>query len=118
MLTIHSDNKSVISINGKEFSGSTIRIVDNKIYVNGVGVEPLLNQPINVVINGGSDRIDLDVGNITVNGNVSQGIRIGTGDVECYDVEGDITLSCGDISCGKVTGNIKTSCGDISCTKE
>lgn len=111
---ISSNGLTSVNINGVTYSGSNVCVKNNRVYIDGVIQEQIFDRDINVVVNGNIDKVELDVGDITVNGNVSQGINISTGDVECKDVTGNVSTSCGDIKCGKVTGNVSTTCGDIN----
>lgn len=92
---------NTIRINGSIFNGNDLNIVGGKIMINGVEVNPTLNESkiLKVEILSGT------IHNLTCDASV-----------ECGNVTGDIDAG-NSVKCGDVTGNVKAgnsvNCGDI-----
>jgi hypothetical protein len=105
---------NTISINGMNINARGSIVVSNgKVIVNGIDVTPDAKE-INIVINGDTDKIQVDACNsFQMTGNAGS-IKTMSGDVE---ISGDITESVstmsGDVDCGNIGGSVSTMSGDI-----
>lgn len=117
-LVAKNDNTN-IEINDKSFNfkdltikqtsdGGTVVMIDGiPSYANDVEIQ--------IKINGDVENITLGSGNIEctkVNGNVSSI----SGDINCSDIDGNVETTSGDISCLNVGGNVSSISGDIECS--
>jgi hypothetical protein len=103
-----------ISINGVNITASgSISVTSGKVIVNGVDVTPEAKE-INIIVNGDTDKIQVDACNsFHVTGKVGN-IKTMSGDVNVSgDVEGSIQTMSGDVDCHKIGGFVKTMSGDI-----
>jgi hypothetical protein len=106
---------SSITVNGKNYVGSSVTIMNGKVIVNGKEVTPEDSKVITINIEGDVEELNVDVcEKITIKGNVKN-IQTSSGDVECNNITGSIQSSSGDIECGDVGGSIQTSSGDVKC---
>lgn len=103
-----------IIVNGKTYHGKSVSMKNNQLYIDGVLVETINTPVIDVKIEGNCHSVLNEVGDVTVNGQVTGGVKNSTGDITCGNIVGDVTNEVGDISCGKVTGSVKTGVGDIN----
>jgi hypothetical protein len=110
-MNISMKNGRVV-IDGREFSGSNIRINGNQVIVDGVVQDGELVGPISVQVMGDVDRLDMGAGDVAVQGAVGQ-VNTGSGDVECGPVTGSVRTGSGDVRCGNVGGSVQTGSGDI-----
>ena len=93
--------------------GRCIKISGNKVIIDGKDVTPD-SKEINIEIQGDIELLDVDYCEIIhVKGTVNK-INIGSGDIRCDDVSGDIQIGSGDVDCENVQGNIRTGSGDVS----
>lgn len=103
---------SSITIDGKTFTGRNIKIINDKVIVDGVEQEDSLVGPVSVTVNGDAERIETVSGSVEVSGSCSA-VKTMSGDVRCGDVKGDVGTMSGDVTCGSVSGQIKTMSGDV-----
>lgn len=101
-----------IVIDGREFVGRSVTIIDDKVTVDGVEQDGSLIGDVSITIHGDVDRIETVVGSVEVSGSCGQ-VKTMSGDVHCGDVTGDVGTMSGDVTCGRVGGNVKTMSGDI-----
>ena len=92
---------SSITINGRTFSvsgsGSSVSVINDKVYVNGNLITGDLSGDVRIIWEG--DLASLDATSVTVNGYVR-------GDVDCTNLK-----------CGEVGGNVdatNVTCGSIA----
>lgn len=104
---------SSVTIDGKTFTGRNIKIINDKVIIDGVEQEGSLVDPVSVTVNGDAERIETVSGSVDVSGSCGA-VKTMSGDVRCGDVKGDVGTMSGDVTCGKVGGNIKTMSGDIT----
>ena len=97
-----SMNSGSIVIDGREFSGRNVTIINGKVTVDGVVQDGDLTGPITVTINGDVQSIENHAGNVTAQ-NVGE-INTGSGNVKCGNVGGSIRTGSGDVECGAVFG--------------
>lgn len=114
-VNISANGGSVIDINGKVYSGNSVYISGDKVIVDGVvqGEENLVG-PINIIVHGDIDSLEVIAGDIIVNGDVGY-VNATSGDIEVIGgVGGGINTTSGDIRCGgNIGGNVSTVSGDI-----
>jgi hypothetical protein len=103
---------SSITIDGRSFSGTSVTINGDQVFVDGVLQDGKLVGPISISITGDVDRLDCTVGKVEVNGTVGD-VKTMSGDVDCGAVTGGVTTMSGDVTCGDVAGNVKSMSGDI-----
>jgi hypothetical protein len=103
---------SSITVNGTTYTGGSIHINGNQVFIDGVAQNQVLTGPISLVVNGDCGDIDSGSGDIKVTGNAGK-IRTGSGNVECGNVSGNIQTGSGDVQCTTVGGNISTGSGDV-----
>lgn len=107
-----SMRNGTITIDGKTFSGKSVRIDGNKVVVDGVVQEGDLVGDISVVVNGDCETVETSNANVTVKGTVGS-VRTTNGEVACGSVGGDVGSTNGNITCGQVAGGVKTINGNI-----
>lgn len=105
-------NGNRIVIDGLEFKGSNVSIVNGKVTVDGITQDGDLTGPISVTIHGDVNSLENHAGNVTAQ-NVGE-ISTGSGDIKCGNVGGTIRTGSGDVECGSVGGNIRTGSGDVT----
>lgn len=88
-------NRRRFIIDGQEFRGSSISIVNGKVTVDGEAQDGSLSGPVHVEIHGDVQSLENHAGNVTAH-NV-----------------GEISTGSGDVECGAVSGNIRTGSGDV-----
>lgn len=106
--------KSVVTINGKTYSGNNLRINGNKVYIDGNEVTPTdETKDIKIEVHGNVDSLDVTACNtITVTGTVNR-VATMSGDVTCGDVTGSVETMSGDIKCRNIAGDANTLSGNI-----
>ncbi len=104
--------KGTVTIDGKTFTGSSIRINGNKVTVDGVEQSGELVGDIQVTVNGNCESVENSNGNVEVKGTVGT-VRTSNGKITCGNVGGDVISSNGTITCGTVSGSVRTSNGNI-----
>jgi hypothetical protein len=108
---------NIININNKNYSGNTISINKNKIFIDGV--EIINNdKEINITIDGNIDKVSVDSCNtFKINGKANT-VKTMSGDVIIDgDISGDVNTMSGDVECKSISGNVKTMSGDIKTVK-
>lgn len=96
---------SNFTINNRTYSGNSIRVLGNEVWVDGVKVDPRPepeNGILRIDINGSVDTLISDA-NANIHGNV--GTVRANGNVQCGNVERDVSAG-GNIHCGQVLGNV------------
>ncbi len=101
-----------IVIDGREFSGKNISIVNGKVTVDGVVQDDQLVGDVNIDVHGDVVKLDAGSGSVTVSGSCGQ-VSTMSGDVECGNVSGNVKTMSGDVTCGAVGGGVSTMSGDI-----
>lgn len=105
---------NTIKINGNSISYNGSIVVSNgKVTVNGVDVTPDAKE-INIVVEGDTDKIQVDACNsFNVSGSVGS-IKTMSGDVDVHgDVTGSVQTMSGDVDCGNIGGSVSSMSGDI-----
>jgi hypothetical protein len=105
---------ATMSIDGKIYTGNNINIINGDVYIDGVKQDPMpgiSNRP-NIEITGNVESVAVDVGSVTVKGNVTGNVKAG-GSVNCDAVGGDVHAS-GSVNCDEVGGSINAG-GSVNC---
>lgn len=103
-----------IVINGVTYSGSSVRINNGKISVDGKPVE-VEDKIVNISVTGNIASIDADVIETLVVQGDAGSVKTQTGDVEIRgNVSGDVKTQTGDVKCGSIGGSVNTMTGDIT----
>lgn len=107
-------SKSIVTVNGKVYTGDNVTIVDGKVMVNGKDVTPN-GKTINISVQGNIAQLKCDVcTKIEVTGDAGR-LETMSGDVTVSgSVSGGIKTMSGDITCGNVSGSVETMSGDIN----
>lgn len=101
-----------VNINGRQFSGSAIRIEGGTIVVDGKPQEGKLVGNVSVVVHGDCRIVEAE-GDVTVNGKVIGGVKSMSGDVNCGDVGGDVFTMSGSVTCQHIAGSVTTMSGNV-----
>lgn len=101
-----------IVIDGREFTGSSISIVNGKVTVDGVVQDGELVGDVKIDVYGDVVKLDAGSGNVTVSGTCGQ-VSTMSGNVQCGDVHGNVKTMSGDVTCGAISGGASTMSGDI-----
>lgn len=103
---------STVSINGSNYTGHSISIVDGKVIVDGAEQGAISGLQVVVNIVGDPREVSTVSGNINVQGDCGW-VRTTSGDIRCHDVEGNVETVSGDVECMNVSGSVRTVSGDI-----
>lgn len=108
------DSNSIV-INGKHYSGNSIVVKDNSVYVNGKLTKDCTNEKvINIVIEGDAKEVSSASGSIIVKGSVEKDVYTTSGNINILgDVGGNVSAISGDIIANTIKGNTSTVSGDI-----
>lgn len=109
-----TDSNSIV-INRKHYSGNSIVIKGNSVYIDGELVKDCADEKvINIVINGDAKEVFSASGDITVKGSVEKDVHTTSGDIDVSgDVEGNVSSVSGDIIANTIKGNTSTVSGNI-----
>ena len=110
-MNINMNGKGRVTIDGRDFQGKSIRIVGNKVLVDGKEQPGTLVGPIQINVQGDVSELN-STGDVRVIGSCRKVTTV-SGDIHCANVLGDVETVSGDIFCGKVAGTVKTVSGDI-----
>lgn len=104
-----------IIINGTEFIGECLSIVNDIVTIDGKTVSVNVSEKtINITIEGNCGAIQNGVGDITIKGNVTGDVKTGVGNIDSGDILGQAKTGTGDITCDDIGGDCRTGCGDIN----
>lgn len=110
-----------VSINGKTYTapdGCSVSVINNKIYFNGKLAEDFNDwkeKNIEIKIVGNCNEVNIDTGNIIIEGNVEKDINADTGNIRIRgDVKGNVTTDTGNISAHHIFGNASSDIGNIN----
>ena len=105
----------MVVINGKKYSGNSVSVMDNKVFIDGKRVDQSDDEKvINIVVEGNINSLEVDSceklevtgncgnvasknGNIRINGDVSGDVTNKNGDIDCFNVGGDVSTKNGDV---------------------
>ena len=106
----------MVIINGRVYPGSSLSISGSDVGIDGKTVSSLAEwkeKEINITINGGAESVSVEVGNITVHGDVTKSVKNTNGDIEITgSVGGVVKTTNGSIDCGAVSGDVDTVNGN------
>jgi len=107
---------SMVSINGKIYSGRNISIINGKVIIDGKDNTPGNDKVISITITGDVESLVVDYcEKITIDGNVTS-VKTTSGDVEITgDIGGDVSTVSGDVESNDISGSVKTTSGDVKC---
>lgn len=101
----------------------SMSMIGGKFYIDGKEVDiqgdlhelaELDMSQVNLTINGNVENIRIgEIGSVTVNGSVSDGIVATNGSVHCQDVYGDVTANNGSVKAKSVRGNAIANNGNV-----
>lgn len=80
-MEINSKNGRTV-IDGREFSGRSIKIVGGQVIVDGVEQSGSLVGPVSIQVHGDVERLDASGGSVTVTGSCGH-VKTMSGDVHC-----------------------------------
>ncbi len=108
-------SNSIISVNGKTYSGNSCELINDELYIDGKLVDNIDDKEITINITGDVETLKTTSGKVTVNGDVKNNVRTMSGDVKIKgNVSGNINTMSGDVRCKDIGGNVSTMSGDIS----
>lgn len=121
---------STIVVNGQQFSGRSVNVVNGKVIVDGKQVDVPDSKEIHITVEGDLGNLQLDSGSVTVTGHagdvtVGQGsvhvgmdvkgkIKVDQGKVDCQDVFANVSVDMGNVKAREIHGNATTKMGNIS----
>lgn len=104
-----------VIMNGREYSGRSVVVSKNRIFVDGVETTPDAKE-IKIEVIGDLDNLSVDCcKEVTVDGDVVNSLRTTSGDVSVKGKVGSVSTVSGDIKCKDITGDVKTISGDVEC---
>lgn len=108
------DSNSIV-INGKHYSGNSIVVKGNSVYIDGELAKDCTDEKvINIVIKGDAKEVSLTSGNIIVKGSVEKDVHTTSGNINILgDIEGNVSTVSGDIIANTIKGNTSTVSGNI-----
>jgi hypothetical protein len=103
-----------IIINGIPKKGNSLKIVNNKVLLDGVDITPKHDKAINIEINGNVNEVNVGACNIiNVKGDIGY-LEATTGDVIISgDVGEQVSTTTGSVTCDNVNGHVQTNSGDV-----
>jgi hypothetical protein len=108
---------STITLNGVTYEGNNISINGKSIKIDGKDVAKKDVLQVSIIVHGNIDNLSIDTcNNLTVKGYVNN-LETVSGDVGCYNVNGNVRTVSGDVKCLAIAGNVMTVSGDIRGTK-
>lgn len=115
---INNKNIGKIIIGGTIFKGKDIAIKNNEVYIDGEKIVTKKEKEINIVFQNVGDNnymsVEIQTGNIEVEGDLSGNINIQSGNII---VKGNINGNCntvtGNITAGNINGRASSMTGDI-----
>lgn len=105
---------NTIIINGNRYTGNSVSVINNKVFIDGVDQTPNAKQ-ITIGIEGNIENLTVDYADsITVTGDVGR-VKSGSGNVTCRNVGTDgVTTGSGNVEVGNsVLGDVKTGSGNV-----
>ncbi len=106
-------NSSRIVVNGQDFVGGSVSIVDGSIVVDGKVVASAMTPRIEIHVHGDVDVLKTAAGDVSVTGNAKE-VTTTSGDIRCADVGGNVSTVSGDVQAKTIHGRVSTVSGDIS----
>jgi len=115
LFTVSSNGSSSVTINGKTFKGSQVRISgDGNIVVDGK-VEDTVTGNLKVEVDADViESLEVASGDVEIHSEKIGDVNVQSGNVVCGNVAGNVDVQSGDVKCGKVAGKISVMAGDVS----
>jgi len=101
----------MIVINGKHYSGLSVSIINDSIFIDGKKVDSTKENILEIKVIGDLAKLTTDK-SVTVNGNIKGDVEVG-GSITCGDVDGNINVG-GSITCDDINGSVNAG-GSVSC---
>lgn len=112
-VTVSSSSSASVTINGKTYSGRTVEVRNNKVFVDGKEADAEDSKQITVQVTGDLGSLHVDnCEHVVVHGQVGS-VETMSGNVQCGNVAGDVKTMSGNITCGDVEGGVQTMTGNI-----
>lgn len=110
-----SEGNGTITINGEQYSGNSVSIKNNDIYIDGVKVDrkDRIGKSDGITIKGNVASIITDK-SVKVDGVIIGNVKAG-GSVSCDDIGGDVVAD-GSVNCDDIQGNVRAG-GSINCER-
>jgi len=112
---------NTVFINGKTYTapdGCSVSVRNNKVYFNGKLAEDFNDwkeKNIEIKIVGNCNEVNVDAGNITIEGNVERDVNADTGNINVRgDIKGNVKTDTGNIKSHHIFGNASTDIGNIN----
>lgn len=102
-----------VVIDGREFTGKSISITGDKVFVDGVQQSGSLVGDVFITVNGDVESIDNTSGTVEIKGSAGN-VKTVSGSVKCNDVTGNIQTVSGSVSANKILGQVNTISGNIT----
>ena len=106
----------MVNINGVTYSGNSVVVKNNKIYIDGKEVNPADSKEYIISVHGDYATVSTESGEVTVNGNNTNSVNTMSGDVFVHgDVLENVSTMSGDVRVkGSISGKVSTMSGDIT----
>lgn len=112
---------NTVFVNGKTYTapdGCSVSVRNNKVYFNGKLAEDFNDwkeKNIEIKIVGNCKEVNVDTGNLIIEGNVEGDINADTGNIKIRgDVKGNVTTDTGNVSAHHIFGNASSDIGNIN----
>jgi len=108
-------NMGTITINGKTYSGNSIQVSGNAVYIDGKLADEegdSTTRIVKIIVEGDLVSVNAERGSVEVRGDVGTFVKAG-GSVACKNVGGDADAG-GSINCGNVSGDVDAG-GSVNC---
>ena len=107
------NTRGKISVDGKVYEGTSLKIKDGRIWIDGKEVTSDSKQ-ISIKIEGGIGSLHVDhCEKVEVTGDVNE-LTLVSGNVKCANVTAGIETTSGSVNCANVFGDINTKSGRIT----
>jgi hypothetical protein len=104
---------SSINIDGRSFSGKSVTINGDQVFVDGVLQDGKLVGPISISITGDVQTLDCAAGTVEITGSAGK-VTTMSGSVQIGgSVTGDVETMSGSVTCGDIGGDVETMSGSI-----
>ncbi len=109
---------STVTVNGKSWSGNSVSVVNNRIFVDGKEVDnendvKKIYTPVTIKVSGDCETVESQNGNITIEGSAGSAEST-NGEITVEgDVTGSVKTTNGNVFANCIRGGVKTVNGDI-----
>jgi hypothetical protein len=106
---------ATVTINGKTYTGSSVAVTNNKVYIDGILQDAGEEKQIIISVGGDVQALSVDAcTKISITGNCGS-VQSASGDIACGNVSGNVLTVSGDVKAKNISGSVKTVSGDIEC---